>query len=329
MATSFAPSTNLGTSHGLRIWYASTFPVYDAADSVQAVRANGQILATDSSKGVVHLIDPANPAAEPLIVAQFPTGSVPTGIAEMEDDVFYVNNELGYVYNFTFNANSASVWKVDMRAYSSTNEASVSKVVDVAGAAALNGMVTVCKDQGILLLADSEAGLIWRLNVNTLAYEVVLDDALLKPNATAHPPFGVNGVRISGSTLYFSNTNYGYLATVPISSDGTPTGAPTLLTSDVPTADDFAIGRDGSVWLCQNVDNTFVHISPSGQIETIAGGQHSTELVGPVSTVFGRRPEDRDTLYIGTDGLLLTSKGVALTTDGKIAAIDTKQWSSW
>jgi len=59
----------------------------------------------------------------------------------------------------------------------------------------------------------------------------------------------------------------------------------------------------GNVWLCENVKNTLVRVSPDGSIQIIAGGQNSTALVGLVAAVFGRGSDDRDVLYVSTDGL--------------------------
>jgi hypothetical protein len=284
------------------------------------------------SAGQIFLIDPKHPQAEPPIIAQFPNGSCTCGITEVDDDVFYTAGALGDVYEFAFKPNTSSVWEVDMRAYAKTGKSSVRKVLDIPLAQVPNGMTLLSKEEGIILIADS-AGAIWKVDVYKGTYEIFFDDPLLKPIPTSFPSFGVNGIRIvdgptstSNLTLYFTNTNHGYLGTIPISPEtGTPAGPAVLLSENVPDADDFAVDSCGNVWLCENVKNTLVRVSPDGSVQTITGGQNSTALVGPVSARFGRGSDDRDVLYVSTDGLTFDlTTGVPLTTNGMIAAIDTR-----
>jgi sugar lactone lactonase YvrE len=300
---------------------------------LQAIRQNGQILGTDYSRGVIHLVDPQYPQANPPVIAQFPNGTSALGITEVQDDIFYTLtlDDAGSPYTFTYKPNSTAVWEVDMRSFGTTGDAKVRKVVDMPAVWTPNGMTTLSKKDSTLLIADSAAGVVWKLNICSGAYEIVFDDPLLKPIATKFPSFGVNGLKIASKpnskfTLYFSNTNHGYLGTVPISLEtGKPTGPAAILAANVSNADDFAIDRCGNIWLCENVSNTLVRVFPDGHVQTIAGGQNQTALIGPVAASFGKGWDDKDVLYISTDGLTLdptTSK--PLTTNGKIAAIDTR-----
>ncbi|RFU29294.1 hypothetical protein B7463_g7025, partial [Scytalidium lignicola] len=311
------------------------FPNFTWIENI-AIRSNGQILGTDVAGGQIFLVDPKCPQVKPPVIAQFPKGSTVAGITEVEDDVFYIVSALGYVYNFTFQANTTSVWKVDMRQYAHTEKASIRKVVDIPAIVVPNGMTTLSKIDNTILIADTGAGAVWKVNVHTGAHQIVFDHPYLKPISTAHPPFGVNGIHIiekqtskskSIPTLYFSNTDRGYLGTVPISLEtGKPTGKVLLLSNSVHAADDFAVDSCGNVWLCENVLNTLVRVFPDGHVQTIAGGQNSTALIGPVAVAFGRGCDDRDVLYISTDGLTTNpTTRQPLTTNGKIAAIDIRE----
>ena len=291
---------------------------------MKAVRQNGQILATDVSSGKIYLVDPQNLHCEPPVVAQLPNNSHVTGIAEVQEDVFYTQSVDGNLYEFEFQQNTTAIWKVDMRDYSKTHRASLRKAVELPAVGVPNGMALLSKDEGTILTADSTRGLIWRTNIYTGASEIVFDNALLKPIAKDHPAFGVDGVRVVDSTLYFTNTNYGLIAKVPISKTGYPIGSPLVMSSDVPNADDFAIDSRGNIWIAENEKNALVRVASDGQVQTIVGGQNSTALIGPVLAVFGHGCDDRDILYIGTDGLTVSATGKPLTTNGKIAAIDTR-----
>jgi hypothetical protein len=320
----------------------------------QAVRSNGEILGNDISNGVIYLIDPQKNPAEVTIIAEFPPGTSLTGIAELRPDVFYVQSIDGNVYNFTFTPGSAKLWEVDLRNQDQDrSSAVVTKIMDLPESKTPNGLTVVppfghrqnTGESTLLLSADSAGGVVHLIDVANRSYKIVLDDPLLKPNATARPPFGVNGIHVvpggaglDTSTLYFANTNFGYFGSVLISNrDGTPQAALKLISDGVPAADDFAIDEDGSFWVAQNVRNTLSHVLPDGTVEFVAGGVSSSDLLGPVAAAFGRTREDRanGVLYVATDGLQYEpGTGRVLRTAGKIAKISTKSgsehgWRNW
>lgn len=283
-------------------------------------------MATSANGSRIYLVDPKDAQAEPPVVFQFPTGLVTTGITEMQDDVFYTQGVMGDVYTFVFQPNSTSLWEVDMRPYNATGQAVVRKVADMPEAQVPNGLTTLNKDEGIVLMSDSAAGVVWSINVNTGEYQVAIDDPLLKPVPKKFPSFGVNGIHVVDSLLYFANTNQGLVGTVPIGSDGRATQPATVLSANTPNADDFTVDGCGSIWLAENVNNTLVRVSPDGQVQIIAGGLNSTALIGPVAAKFGRAGNEH-ILYVSTDGLSFNATtGQPLTTNGKIAQLDTKLW---
>ncbi|KAH8895612.1 NHL repeat-containing protein [Thozetella sp. PMI_491] len=289
-----------------------------------AMRRNGQIMATDVAGSKIYLVDPKQPQSDPVVVATFDSGFAIAGITEIEDDVFYTTGTFGDVYHFQFRDNTSAVWEVDMRHYSKTGQSSKRKVADLPAAGVPNGMTLLSKKDGTILVSDSKYGLIWRVNIYTGASEVVLDDPKLKPVQNATVMFGVNGIHIVDSFLYFANTNQGLISKYPISREGFKIGEIVDITTDVRNADDFAIDKSGAIWLAENTANRLVRVSPEGQVQCIVGGSNSTALIGPVATKFGRGCDDHDILYISTDGLTFDAKGAIVTNDGKIAAIDTK-----
>ncbi|KAH8692017.1 hypothetical protein BGW36DRAFT_437822 [Talaromyces proteolyticus] len=301
------------------------FPNYTWIENM-AIRSNGQILANDLSSGQIYLVNPQEYQVAPPVIAQFPNGTAITGIAEIEEDVFYTQSVQGNAYEVKFVPNTTVIWEVDIRGYRKGGQASLRKVVEIPAANLPNGMTLLNKQDGTILIADSVLGVVWRVNVYTGAYEIVLDDSLLKPVPGSTFLFGVNGVHVVDDILYFSNTNQAILAKVPISRNGLPTGPIVTITKSVPAADDFTVDRSGNIWLAENVENTFVRVSTDGQVQTIVGGVNSTALIGPVATAFGRGRDDRDILYISTDGLTENSNGMILTSNGKIASIDTNCW---
>ena len=297
------------------------------SDLSKAIRKTGEILGTDIAGSTIYLVDLQDPKSDALVVHQFPNDTCITGITEVQEDVFYTQSVLCDIYNFHFQLNSTVVWEVDMRHYSKGGLASVRKLVDIPEAGVLNGMTLLSDIDGTVLMADSTIGVVWRLNVNTGSYRIVINDSLLSPNSSMVPPFGVNGIRVVGSVLYFTNFNHGLVGKFPISGDGLPTGPGVNISTNVPNADDFAVDSCGNIWLCENIQNTLVRVFPDGRTQAIVGAKNSTELVGPVAAIFGRTHKDRDILYISTDGLFIPPGSKApVTNNGKIAAIDTETW---
>ncbi|KAK5048251.1 hypothetical protein LTR84_005921 [Exophiala bonariae] len=314
-----------------------------------AIRSTGQIVANDISNGVIYLVDPAEDPAAASILAEFPSGTSLSGIVELRPDVFYAQSVDGNVYNFTFVPGSAKLWEIDLR--NQVRGALVTKVLDMPNMKVPNGLSALPSGRrgqnnpDLLLSADSVAGVVYIIDVINKRYEVVFDHPLLKPIATAKPPFGVNGVHVvlgdadtDTSMLFFTNTNSGYLGAVPIGKmDGIPRGTPWLITDEVPAADDFAVDPDGSFWVTQNIRNTLSHVLPNGIVEFVAGGVNSTDLLGPVAAAFGRTFDDHanGVLYIGTDGVQTDPvTGKVTRTAGKIAKIATKTgnghgWGDW
>lgn len=245
-----------------------------------------------------------------------------TGITELEPDVFYTQTVLGDAYGFQYEANSSAIWELDMRLYSQTGQALVKQVAAVPDIQIPNGMCKLSQQDGTILVADSGLGEVWRVNVRTGEYCSIFNDPSLKPIAADFPAFGANGVHVVNSTLYYSNTNQGLIGSVPIQSDGVPTGPVRILSHHTPDADDFAIDQCGNVWLTENSLNTLVRVSPSGQVSNVTTQTSANNFFGPVSAVFGRSAEGGRTLYVSTDGLEFDMEGNILRSDGKIVAYD-------
>ena len=88
----------------------------------------------------------------------------------------------------------------------------------------------------MVLVADSIAGVVWRLNVKTTAVDVALNNTFTQKQGT----LGVNGVHVRDSYLYLDNTGTQAYARFPISCLGSPDCQAELL-SNKTAADDFAV----------------------------------------------------------------------------------------
>jgi hypothetical protein len=260
-------------------------------------------------------VDPAG-GEKPQLIYKFPNVTGLTGITEVEKDVFAVAAGNLSLTTFTSPPGSFSVWKVDMRSFKSPSTAKVAKIADIPEAKFLNGMTTL--DQGgNVLISDSVAGVVWRLNTRTGDRKIVIDDPLMKP-APGPIVLGINGIQIRNNALFFTNFFGFTFNRVPINPDGTAAAAASVVAKNG-IGDDFTFDRAGNAFVAQNPFNTLQKITPEGTVTVVAGSQNSTELVGPTAAQFG---QDKSTLYITTNGGLAGPVNGTFTEGGKVVAID-------
>lgn len=110
--------------------------------------------------------------------------------------------------------------------------------------ATLIGMCRLAKnDTSTLLMADSTAGTVVKLNVNTGSYEVVMHD-MTAENRPSGLKIAIDGLHMDESYLYFTDLNRGIFARVPVSlTDAKPTGPVEIIVNGT-AGDDFVISED-------------------------------------------------------------------------------------
>lgn len=283
-----------------------TFPDAPFIENI-VVRSNGDLIITSLSHPRVYTIDPRakSPTPHLLTTISSPTVNVTAGIAEYARDRFAV---VGALFDLsTFSAWNVSVWTIDARR--SGISPVVVKVVDIPEAGLANGLTTLPGVPDVVLISDSRLGALWRVNLLTGTYELVVQDTLFVPNPTGLP-LGINGIRVFKSHLWFVNANKGFLAKVPISRDGrkvTLKDATQVSTISVGQGgyDDFAVDAKGRLWIATHPDAIDI-VAPSGK-QTILGGFNVTANgLGPTSAAFGRGcKKEEQTLYVvGADGVV-------------------------
>ncbi|PVH70339.1 hypothetical protein DL98DRAFT_597928 [Cadophora sp. DSE1049] len=277
-----------------------------------AIRPNGQILTTTTKPNAsVYQIDPLG-ILPPTLIHFIPNVKSATGIAEGRPDVFYVASGSFEIQEpAQTHPESYSITEIDTRGVSLypngslTRQPVIKHVANLPGASLPNGVVFARPGSENLLVADSFRGLIWNVNVYTGDVGVALNDSTTKGVQEKGPAFtGVNGVKVYNDTLYWTNTGLNSLYKVPLDRCGNvPTGqVPVQLASNM-SCDDFAVGRQGNIYVASPQDVLF-RIGSSGQREIIAGRlvSNSSALVGPSAVRFGRLVSDRWSLYISTNG---------------------------
>jgi sugar lactone lactonase YvrE len=173
----------------------------------------------------------------------------------------------------------------------------------------------------VILLADSLAGVIWRVDLAddglTATASVWLRHHTMAPDpdngftSPLGPQPGINGIGYAARTnaVYYTSTAQKLFMRVAVDpATHTPAGQPEIVAADI-TADDFCLDENVSVaYLTTHTDNTIVrvpiHPGDDGVTRSVVAGDPFTEqLVGPSSAAWARGRTDYGRIaYVTTDG---------------------------
>ncbi|KAH8887320.1 hypothetical protein GQ53DRAFT_726104 [Thozetella sp. PMI_491] len=225
-----------------------------------------------------------------------------------------------------------------------SDDFTVRKIVDLPEVGMLNGLATVprlparsCdKAATWILAADCLNGQIVRLETTTGAHETVLDIPQLHASPDGAFPVGVNGLKIHGGYLYWTNTEKVTFFRIRIDEDGYPledAQAETIITiPSLHALDDFIFDPEGNIWGVGSTENQVfvIHRDRStpdgyGSLQFVAGALDSLAIPGPTSCIFGKG-DDSKTLYILTSGGIVMPINGTLTQPAKVAAVDTSSF---
>jgi len=295
-----------------RLTTIAVFPPYYFLENL-AVRDDGSILVTAALQKELWLIPPPDAAAPAGAVLVHTFGQLASGIVETEPDVFHISTSDGYTTHESF------LHRLDLRDWEPGEPVGVEAVLQFGDrVGGLNGSCLLAP--GVIVLADSVAGLIWRADLpdgdgQATARVWLQDDTMAyDPDSPLVPPQpGVNGVRYASRTghLYYTSTAQKLLMRVPVDPrTHDPAGAPEFVAGGA-MADDFCLDEDAGVaYLTTHRQNTIDRVSlqpdssDAGQI--VAGEPFDEQLVGPASAAWGRRPGDYGRIaYVTTDGGLV------------------------
>ncbi|KAL8907237.1 MAG: hypothetical protein Q9207_001538 [Kuettlingeria erythrocarpa] len=271
-----------------------------------AVRPDGSILTTQVvPTPELFLIQPNAQKPNPQLLYRFNASAV-TGITETSPDVFHVTVATVTSTNNIYRpvANGSQLWRVTFPRRNS-NKPQLKKIATLPEVRIPNGLTSTAAGNR-LISADTNAGLIFTIETATGAVVAALSDPLFVPNQRV--PFGVNGVRITGSTLYFTNgaqNVFGKIAIDPVTGIAQNSTASVVSRALPPSRgyDDFALSPSGNVAFVANPGGGFIERVDlrTGQQEIVAGQINSTEIAQPTSAAFGRRGNKR-VLFVTTEG---------------------------
>jgi hypothetical protein len=251
------------------------------------VRADGSVL----NKNQLWYVPASTNGAEvqPVLMHTFDHPTM--GIVEASADVYYVATSEIYTTHDSY------VVRVDLRNWQLGMPVPVTTLGKVDGAVALNGMTMPAPN--VILLADSGAGQIWRVDVApdgsaSPARVWLKDEDMIDGSVHLPPPAqpGVNGLRYGAKTgyLYYTSTSRQLFMRVkvdPTTSD--PVGPPELVGQGW-MADDFVLDEDvGVAYVTTHRQNTIerVPLNPGDQDERTVGGKPFDPLFAGPSSACG------------------------------------------
>lgn len=208
-----------------------------------------------------------------------PEGATAGVIAVAADGTLYM----------TSNGQQPGIWRV-------TPAGRATKLVTLPTGAWPNGLDF--GPDGQLYTPDSSLAQVWRINPATGKAIVVLHDPRLAARRFIALAPGANGLRFAGHDMIVTVSDSTEVLKYRLADDGR-FGAATRIASGIP-GDGFAIGRDGSLFVTTHPYNSLVRIAPDGRRTIIADARQ--HVIGATDATFGTGPDDRDTLYVATDG---------------------------
>ena len=312
-------TTDSGGPGALRKARLSTVALFPAGSFLEqlAVRSDNSALVTVLNKKQLWYVPPASGRlpVEPQLLCTFDT--LASGIAEVEPDVFLVAT--GNLYTAP---HACALHRLDLNKWQPAQPVQAELVYRFPdNARGVNGFCLLAS--GVALVADSFAGLIWRVDfepgARTMQARVWLahsDSMGYYPGKQKPEQPGVNGLRYASRAkhVYYTATAKKLLMRVAVDTDSgswEAVGQPELVLAGR-MGDDFCIDNDaGVLYLCTHRQNTIDRVSlepsdNSGFTDSVAGEPFTEELIGPTAGAWSRTPG-----HYGKVAFFLTDGGTA------------------
>ncbi|KAH9890725.1 hypothetical protein F4778DRAFT_365725 [Xylariomycetidae sp. FL2044] len=265
-----------------------------------AVRSNGQLVTTFGTAPDLYQVDPQN-RCPPFLLHRFSGFAGGMGIVETSPDIFQVVMGNFSLATFAGEVGTFVVFQVDLRATSicpgssgaPASRVPVSQTANVAGAKFLNGLTTLPYLDHVILGADMNLGVIWRIDISSGKSSIGFQDPLL--DLAENTMFGPDGVKIRADELFFTNPGKLIIGKIPIDASGYATG-PASIVAPV-GGDDFTFDHAEQNIFSVGVTDTVTEVfTDEGRAVNV------TDLAGPTACQFGRTKRDQGCLYVTTCG---------------------------
>ncbi len=285
-----------------------TFPINYFLENL-AVRSDNSLLVTVLNHKELWFI----PSSEsqppvPLLLCRFEQCAM--GIFEVEPDLFVICSSNLWTTHDCF------LHRLDLRGWSPGDPVQVRPLLELPSAAlGLNGACLIAP--GVALVADSFAGLIWRIDMTPNALSAKASVWLEDPSMASlpHGPMpdqpGINGLAYAAKThyVYFTSTARQLLMRVRVHPLTFEAAAAPEFVADGMMGDDLCLDEDSAMaYVTTHRQNTidrvrFEATTAGAERESVAGIPFTEELLGPTSGRWSRRPGEYGRVaYFLTDG---------------------------
>lgn len=273
-----------------------------------AIRSNGDLLLNTIGDGKLYSINPSQVPPQPQVIAHFENVNGLFGIAEVGKDIFAITGaDIGAKFqNDTMNL---SLLQFD------GNKTSIRTVFEKSKYGPVNGIVALPKHKHIILGADSVRGEILRIDTTTGHINVAMKHDQLGPIPNGPFGMGVNGIKILGDYLYFTNSARQSFGRVKIDKLGNPIGDVEVISQEQSgkgpayAPDDFIMDKYGNAYVAF-WDGSLVKITKSGQRTVLVD---DGLLAGATSVVLSK---DQKSLYVCTAG-----QGIDKVSGGQVVEV--------
>lgn len=280
------------------------------------VRPNGLLLPVTITSPLLNQLNPITGSLS-LVYDFSAAGNAIQSITKIKKDIFIVD-----VTTCNLSALACtglfSSWEVDFRLPGTeSGRAKVRKLAEFPDAGFLNGMAALNPRMGVLLIADSLLGGIWRLDTSTGATELMFTDKSMMGSADI--AFGINGVRVRRGRLWFTNTGKGTLSWMPIDPvTAQRRGNATVVADGLLGPDDSELDdAERNAYVTDIFANQLLRIpTEGGDVEVVA------ELAGPTSARWATCRRGKANLYVSTSGGFLQYVQGNVTVGGSIVRFD-------
>ncbi|KAL8791817.1 MAG: hypothetical protein Q9195_005553 [Heterodermia aff. obscurata] len=282
-----------------------------------AIRPDGSILLSFITAPELYLLQPSSTKPNPRLLHRFDNATSTLGITEISHDTFIiaVTTIVGAAQGVP---GSSSLWRISFPTPKSPPR--ITLAARIPNVVTPNGLVTLNKHK--ILLADSAKGLVFAVDVDTGISNVAITDPLFANNGR---PISVNGLKIRGHTLYFTNTAQNLLGRVDIDLEtGAALGPASTVVDALPPGKgygDLALSGGGIAYVTNAAGNFVERVDVRSRRQVIIAGQiNSTEIAEPTAAALGRRGEE-DVLFVTTGGGLLIPVNGDEIVGGQVVAI--------
>ncbi|CEJ80469.1 hypothetical protein VHEMI00650 [[Torrubiella] hemipterigena] len=286
------------------------------------VQPNGNLILTQLSPNatVYEVVKPWEPKPTLRTLFTIPGISGVTGIASIS-----YNRYVFFGGNFSFEGAQAGSWSaytLDMN----PPQPRYKKITAMPEAVFLNGASKVPYYDDLVLVGDSKLGQVFRLNATSGTYDVPQKYDVMNHDSVEPLSLGINGVRLHGNYLYWTNWDKHSYYKLEVSCDGTtaPGATPILIGKKSETVlDDFDFyNNTDTAFVATNYGDSILRITADGTQDIVAGGANDTLLNTVSACKFGKSASDKRVLYAVTAGAHSPTPNDPNQTGARVIAYD-------